>query len=374
MNFKENIKVVQVFEEYPAFYQPYIPPVINKLRNNFKLDLKIHAYKGVSDKDVSIIPSYYYRRVIERLYALFNRSKPKLNYAEIKYLKDKIDIVHLQHSFLFPKVLGLLKIPKNKRPKILITLRGGDTYVKPWIHEKWLEFYKNEGNKVDAFIVMSEHQKMYLQKWGISKENIHVIPISFGDSFGIKPKFPNPNKIKIISAFRMCWEKNIEGNLLTIKLLKEKGFPIQYDIYGDGPDLGQLFYLIDKYKISDVVNVKGKVDNKILKNELINYDFFLQLSYSESFGVSVVEAQSYGVPAIVSNSDGLPEAIMDKESGYCVNPWDSKGAADLILSLWNDANLYYEFSKKAIDNSHKKFTIKVEAQKLFELYSNLING
>jgi glycosyltransferase involved in cell wall biosynthesis len=336
---------------------------------------QIYAFKGVKNQDgkVSIIPSYYRRKLKEKFYALTHLNKPRLNYAEIIWMHRKMDIIHVQHSFLFPKVLGLLEMPRANRPKIVITLRGGDTYVKPWIHDKWRVFYKDFSNKVDAFVVMSLHQKHYLQQWGIHDERIHVIPISFGQTFNIKPKFPNDKVLKIVSAFRLCWEKNIDGNLRVIKLLKEGGLPIQYDIYGDGPDLGQFYYLVDKYDLKDCVVCHGKIDNSALKLGLKNYDIYLQLSHSESFGVAVVEAQSLGIPAIVSNSGGLPEAILPDKSGFCIDPFDAERAASIIENLWTNKETYIQFSEQAITYSHKKFNIDIETERLTSLYNRLIN-
>jgi glycosyltransferase involved in cell wall biosynthesis len=368
----KTVSVVQVFEKYPLFYQPYIPPVIEALKCEQQITLRINAFNGAANKDVEIIPSYYKRKFKEKCYALIHNTK--LNYAEIQYINQKVDVVHLQHSFLFPKIIGLLKLPKTQRPKIIITLRGGDTYVKPWVSEKWRDFYTEYGDKVDAFITMSQHQKKYLnKKWGVAKNKIHVIPISFGVAKTTQPKQPNDKILKVVSVFRMCWEKNIDGNLRVIMHLNDKGIKIHYDIYGDGPDSGQVWYLIDKYNLQDCVNYYGKIDNAILKEKLVHYDFFLQLSHSEALPTSVIEAQSLGLPAIVSDSDGLPESIVNEISGYCVSPNDIVNAADLMEALWVDTIKYTQFSEAAIHNSHSKFTNKIEAELLCLLYKNIKN-
>ncbi|WP_417857394.1 glycosyltransferase family 4 protein [Xanthomarina gelatinilytica] len=372
MSLKKPVKVIQLFDHYPVFYQPYIPPVIEALSNTQDLDLKIMAFNGQQSKVVEIIPSYYKRKFEEKIYQLLHRSNPKLNLAEIRILRSNIDIVHLQHSYLFPKIIGLLNLPENPRPKIVITLRGGDTYVKPWLDKKWIDFYKTYGNKIDAFITMSKHQKDYLHtKWDIEKERIHVVPISFGDTEEVLPKHPNENVLNIISAFRMCWEKNIDGNLRVVKILKEKGIPVKYDIYGDGADVGQVYYLIDKYNLSDCVSYYGKIDNKTLKSLLPNFDFYLQLSHSESLGITVVEAQSAGTPSIVSNTDGLPESIINGRTGFCVDSYDVEKAAAHMLHLWKHPEEYYLFSKEAIMFVKSKFTISNEVNKLTKLYLNL---
>lgn len=367
------INIIQLFESYPLFYQPYIPPVVEEIKRNGVIKLQINAFKGKSSGEVKIIPKYYRRKFIELFYKLRNKTSVSLNYAEIKYINQKVDVVHLQHSFLFPKIKGLLELPKLERPKVIITLRGGDTYVKPWVSEKWRKFYKDDGGKVDAFITMSQHQKKYLhEKWGVNKSIIHVIPISFGDSKPMQLKEPNEKVLKVVSVFRMCWEKNIEGNLRVIQHLKNKGLPVQYDLYGGGPDAGQVMYLMDKYDLQDCVTYHGKVENKILKLQLPKSDFFLQLSHSEALPTSVIEAQSYGLPAIVSNSDGLPEAIVNGKSGYCVSPNDTIKAANVIESLWKDKVNYSRFSQAAISNSHNNFSNEREADQLCKLYVNII--
>lgn len=360
------MKILYIYDSYPETYQTYLINTLNTLKQ--QVNVEVLTYNP-SPENHLYVKSFGVKDKLQRLNYKLKLSRYPDRGIKLMYAYD---VIHLQHSFLFSKVIGLLEVPKNQRPKIIITLRGGDTYVKPWLSKKWQEFYKNYGAKVDGFITMSQHQKQYLhKKWGVSLNKIHVIPISFGAAFQAKPKKPNANVIKIISAFRTCWEKNIDGNLRTVKQLKEKGCAVQYDIYGDGPDSGQVMYLIDKYKLSDCVTYYGKIENTKLKEQLPNYDFFLQLSHSESLGMTVIEAQSYGIPAIVSNSDGLPEVIINDESGYCVPAHDAKAAAEYMTELWKDEIKYFKFSEAAIKNSHNKFTNECEAYALCQLYINI---
>ena len=373
MHKRDTINVVQVFDRYSDFYQSYIPPTMDVLQRQQGINLKIVAFNGQKEEgsNVIILPKYRNRKILSKIQNLLHKKYQNLDYFEIQTLKENVDIIHVQHSYLYTKILNLLNL-RNNRPKIVITLRGGDTYIKPWLFGAWSGFYKNYGNKVDAFIVMSEHQKKYLvSKWGIEAERIHVIPISFGNSEHIESKYPNANKMKVISAFRMCWEKNIEGNLRTIKRLKELGVPVQYEIYGDGQDVGQVFYLIDKYNLKDCVSYNGRIENKNFKIILSQFDFFLQLSHSEALSITSIEAQSKGVPVIVSNSDGMPESLIDGKTGYSVDSFDIEGAAQSMLSLWKDKEQYNSFSKEAIRFVNSKFTILDEVNSLQKLYIDL---
>ena len=366
------IRVIQLFDSYPLFYQPYIPPVLEALQNDSQIDLSIYAYSGGNSTDINaiIIPSYYRRILIEKAYAFKYKG---LNYLEIQALKTKTDIIHIQHSFLFPKIKNLVKLQLENKPKVIVTLRGGDTYVKPYISNKWVDFFGSNDNGIDAFVTMSEHQKKYLQKWGVPEQKIHIIPISFGHSSKAKPKYPNANKLKLISAFRMCWEKNIDGNLRVAKLLKEKGVNFQYDIYGDGPDKGQVLYLIDKYNLRDCCFYHGKIKNKNFKLRLKEYDILLQLSHSESLSSSVLEAQAYGLPCIVSDSGGLPEVIINNKTGYSVGVDEVELAVEKMIGLYSNRETYFAFSKEAISYVNSNFTVQHETDRLTALYKELKN-
>ena len=212
-----------------------------------------------------------------------------------------------------------------------------------------------------------------MNKWGIPLHLIHVIPISYGFPFEVIEKKLDLNTIQLISAFRMCWEKNIDGNLRVAKYLNDKGYPLNYQIYGDGQDTSQIPYLIDKYQLSDCVHYCGGLNNEDLKENLKNSDFCLQLSHSESLGMSVIEAQTNGLPAIVSNSGGLTEVVIHDETGYCVDSYAIEEAANYIIDLWKTPQKYSRFSKSAIEHSQSKFSVKMEVDRLSELYETLIH-
>lgn len=357
------MKILYIYEKMPSTYQQYLSNLLLLVKES--LDVKTLAYSKKKKSNYAI-HTYGFQDFFQRFLYKLKLTKHKTLDVKVFY---KFDIIHLQHSFLFNKLKPLFNNPK--RPKIVITLRGGDTYVKPWTSQSWVNFYNNSEH-VDAFITMSEHQKHYLNhNWKVPLSKIHVIPISFGNHSNAQPKYPNTRKLKLVSAFRMTWEKNIEGTVRFAKMLKDKSIDFQYDIYGDGEDLGQLYYLVDRYDLKQYITLKGKVDNNILKSKLIEYDFFVQLSLSEAFPTSVLEAQSVGLPCIVSNSDGLKEAVIPNETGICGNYNDIEYFADETIKLWKDSEKYHQFSKAAIDFVNNNYTLEKEVERLKKMYNEI---
>ncbi|MBV1924497.1 MAG: glycosyltransferase family 4 protein, partial [Flavobacteriaceae bacterium] len=334
-----------------------------------KTSVNVLSYDNDSRADFNI-KSYGVKDKLQRL--AYKVKFSKFSSLDIKIMSE-YDIIHIQHSYLFRKVMPFFKDLK-KKPKIVITLRGADTYKKPWVSEKWREFYKENSQYISAFIVMSNHQKKYVAKWGVSEDKIHCIPISFGDKSTSEPKFPSQNTLKLVSAFRMCWEKNIEGSVRLAKILKEKKIPFSYDLYGDGDDLTQLYYLRERNDLMDEINIKHKIDNIKLKQKLTDYDFFIQLSISEALPTSVLEAQSKGVPCVVSNSDGLPEAVLNGKTAIVDEYSNYTMFANAIIEVWNNKEKYYSFSKEAIKNSNDNFSTEIEVDKLMNLYKSLMTN
>jgi glycosyltransferase involved in cell wall biosynthesis len=356
------MKILYVYDKMPDAYQKYLNYFLEFIKK--KLHVKALAYKKDSKADFSVLSygvSSYFQFLLHKV------KLSKFKKTDIKHMSN-FDIIHLQYSFLWRKLNGIKNLAN--RPKIVITLRGGDTFIKPWLKNSWKDFYKNSDH-VDAFVVMSHVQKKYLTRWQVPENKIHVIPISFGSFSNAKPKYQNKDVMKLVSAFRMTWEKNITGTVFFAKLLKDRNVDFEFDIYGDGGDLGQLHYLIERYELANYINVKGMVDNDILKEKLVNYDFFVQLSLSDALPTSVIEAQSIGLPCIVSNSGGLPEAVINNVTGIVGDYNNLDFLVAETIDLWNNEVKYHDFSEKAILNANENFSIEVEFEKLNNLYQEI---
>jgi glycosyltransferase involved in cell wall biosynthesis len=142
-------------------------------------------------------------------------------------------------------------------------------------------------------------------------------------------------------------------------------------VYGDGKDLGQLYYLRDRFDLAKEIRIKGKINNEELKAKISDYDFLLQLSHSESLGMSVIEAQTRGLPVIISDSDGLPEVVIDNQTGFILKKENYDSKLNEIIATWKDDIKYYRMSRNAINFTHEKFNIDCEVNSLVELYNFL---
>ena len=192
------MKVLYVYDEMPKSYQTYMANTLTGLKK--VIDVTAFAFKPNPKAD-----AYPQNSIIQKLKRkIISRGEYE---ALARQWATNYNIIHLQHSYLFgkfPFFLDPKQIKDNKRTNIVITFRGGDTYVKPWIYERWKTFFESWSHQVTRFVTVSHHQKEYLAShWGIPLEKIEVIPVSVADHGYAKVKRPNKGIIKIASAHRI---------------------------------------------------------------------------------------------------------------------------------------------------------------------------
>ena len=125
--------------------------------------------------------------------------------------------------------------------------------------------------------------------------------------------------IKIISATRLTHEKGLERMVKLDKELDASGIEYAWDIYTPS-------YRDENItsRFSDNVTFKKPIMSIIERMKKSN--FVVQLSDTESFGYTIVEAMALGIPLVVTDIAVLPELGINKHNAiivplrkYCVN-------------------------------------------------------
>jgi len=126
-----------------------------------------------------------------------------------------------------------------------------------------------------------------------------------GDEFTIGEKDNN----RLIFVGRLCKEKGIRNLVRAIYDLKNLGHIYYLDIYGDGVLKEELGELIHNMNLSDVISLKGWVDDSTIK--YYEYSFNVLPSEIEAMPLSVIEAMQQGVPSVVTNVGAIEEMLID---------------------------------------------------------------
>ena len=102
-------------------------------------------------------------------------------------------------------------------------------------------------------------------------------------------------------------------------------------------------------------------------------DLFVLPSYSENFGISVVEAMACGLPVVTSNKVNIWREIAGAGAGLVVD-CDKDQLVETILKLLDHSGLRQEMGINGKVLVEQKFTSKRMVENLIRAYSNILNG
>ena len=164
------------------------------------------------------------------------------------------------------------------------------------------------------------------------------------------------NKKRLISVGRLSEEKGFYDLLEIYKKLTIKHEDWCLDIIGDGPLRTELQEFIDSNNLSDKVRLHGFRDKDYIDNLLHESSIYLMTSYTESFGIVLIEAMSHGVPCIAfSSAEGARELIEDGVNGYLVDNRDYSSYVERVSYLINNKDKRDKLGQEAYA-SVKKYT------------------
>jgi glycosyltransferase involved in cell wall biosynthesis len=102
-------------------------------------------------------------------------------------------------------------------------------------------------------------------------------------------------------------------------------------------------------------------------------DVMVNASYgTEASSLAIIEAMSIGKPVIASDYGGNPYQVEDNITGLIVPAKDEIGLADAMLKLKKDKSMYEQMSMNSMDSFKSKFTAKIMASNIEEIYRKLV--
>lgn len=125
------------------------------------------------------------------------------------------------------------------------------------------------------------------------------------------------------------------------RLLRARNFTL--GIYGpEKQDYAKLKELFVKYKIDDIVTLKGEISGEYKEKVLLESDLFVLTSRFEGHPMGLVEALAYGLPVLVTPGSNMSEEITNENAG-----WVADGTSESIAFQLRDiVSNQFEISEK----------------------------
>ncbi|MFI8687627.1 glycosyltransferase [Rossellomorea sp. NPDC077527] len=336
---------------------------------------KVDGLEISDDSSFVINNGGYYGLLCETFFKLSRYSKRLDNFLK-QYEPTLI------HAHFGPDALLVSPLAKKNNVPLLTTFHGYDITIKDkfakksfYVHRKFIK-HKNELMKGGtAFIAVSNFIKEKLIEEGFSENKIFVHYIGI-DTQKFKPIEDLERESTVLFVGRLVEKKGCEYLIKAMEEVQKVNPEVRLVIIGDGPQREKL--------------------ERAAKEKLINYQFLGFQSQSnvkkwmnkskvfctpsitaengdtEAFGLVFAEAQAMGLPVVSFNSGGISEVVSHENTGFLANEKDWLDLSKYILRLFNDEDLWHQFSGNGIKHINENFDLKTQTGKLEDIYSKII--
>lgn len=301
----------------------------------------------------------------------------------VRYIKSVVnesDLVHVHGLYRFPQSFACWYSRKIKKPYILSPHGSLDPVLfnkeeRKLMRRLYQRFFEIENVRKSNKVHFTATDELEFANFLGVKKNGVVIPNGietsdfkklpdkgfFKSTFEVKQKH-----FKILFLGRVAWKKGLDILLESMPSIIKK-IPNVILIIA-GPDnegyKKALKDIINSLDIDSYVKFVGMLDREEVKKAYVDSDIFLLPSYSENYGITIIESLVCGCPVVISRNVNIHKEIMDNNIGQVID-CDPKDISDAVIAYFNRPDDYkikhrtnirdYALQTYDWENSIKKF-------------------
>lgn len=290
-----------------------------------------------------------------------------------KFVKsNRIDVIH-SHG----KGAGIYSRPlkMTTRVKCVHTFHGihiGQYNAIQRLLYVWLE--KTLAAVTNRFIAVSKGEFEKIVNLGITKprkmsliENGVEIPL-----YKVGTDVFNEPRLNILTVSRFVYQKNTELLIPIMQHLAESGKinRFLFHVVGSGETEKHIKKEIQVRGLSTHVVFHGSEDDL---SELYKKTFcYLSTSRWEGLPLAVLESMSYGIPTVATEVVGNVDIVEHKITGLLYDITKPKTAAESLVLLSEDRQLWQRMSDKCVDKISRDYSVDRMVEKTEQVYRELL--
>ena len=238
-------------------------------------------------------------------------------------------------------------------------------------------------------IILSNHQIKYLIRQTHNLEDSQLVLIPYGLTIKdyeigaakdkIREEYNIPqDTFVILSVGRHVPRKNFDLVIQAVKEIIEVNpdYKINYYLIGQGPETPKLKKLSKNLGIENQVIFLGAGEESTRNKFYKTSDVFIMPSVKkkesvEGFGLVFLEANLFKVPVIGTLSGGIKEAIINKKTGFLIEPNDKNSLVEKISFLYNNKEKRIEMGEYGQKRVISSFNWDEIIQLYFKLFKEL---
>lgn len=267
----------------------------------------------------------------------------------LEQLLEKVDIDIIHGHYIFPAGAAAVEVGKKHNIKTYVTAHGSDMFELYKSHPLMRSRIRNVLNDADGIFAVSNALRDEIIETGVvgianktklSWNSVDITKFSTNENDSFKKEYNLEDKPVVLFVGNLIKRKNVDSLLEAKKIADSDYYLI---IVGDGPLFKKLKKKVEDENIPDVIFAGSRRD---VENIIPGCDVLVLPSFSESFGLVLIEALACGKPVIGSNVGGISE-IITKDVGLLVNPNNVNSISKAIDNIVNDDNLRLSLSRNA---------------------------
>lgn len=230
--------------------------------------------------------------------------------------------------------------------------------------------------RLSNYIITNSITKLdYIKdKFSFLGSKVEFFPNVFDPNEYTKTDYSFDNQlVKLCYVGRLSPEKNVDLLINAIKIVVNKGFNVELNIYGDSRNneyFIKIISLIKNNSLEDRVKINGRKDDLLIVYHTC--DLLCLLSSYEGFSNVLSEALSCGVPILASNIQENSYLVEDNVNGFLVDV-SSKNPSTIANGIIRFLNLERNEKLRISSRNREKALSLFNQEKLFERYSQLLN-
>ncbi|WP_422138285.1 glycosyltransferase family 4 protein [Endozoicomonas sp. ALC020] len=220
------------------------------------------------------------------------------------------------------------------------------------------------------FVLTDRDKKVYSKKNPFKRESTSVMvnPLTELPGQGVISNKTVSKPVKLLSVGRLVEQKGYDRLMSIVSNLK---IDFQLTIIGEGNLKDEIQNLINKYELSDRVQLVGLVSN--IEDYYRDSDILLLTSYYEGLPMVLIEANSFSLPLISFDCPTGPRELIKNElNGFLVNDGNETEFIEKVELLATDQVLYSQLAHNAYSMS-LRFSLNNINNKWFEHIVELDN-
>jgi len=384
-----NLRVLFITFEFPPYSFSggagiYAFKLIEKMSEK---GITIHVVFPIDKKGIKKIPKKLNNRVY--LHPIILRKLPGLEYIQfnfkarkyIKKLKNNFNLVHFNFQTLF-KVKNVPNIITVLHPigslRILLKFIPNLVFSPKFLFEYNPILVKIDSlglKRSDSIIAISKFSKNWIiENYSINSNKIQVIYLGvdivksdINLVENIKNKLNLKGKKVVLFVGRLEYRKgilNLIGAMSKINEIEN----LKCIIVGTGPLKNKILKYIIKMNTRDRFIFLNRVSYKVLISLYNICDIYVQPSFLEGFGLTIIEAMTACKPVITTKAGSLPELVQNNYNGILINPDDTESLRNKITFLLSNNDFAKKLGENASKTVKRKFNWSKTAENTIKIY------